>query len=390
MDFAVDEDTRALLSSLSRFVETELRPLEQAIEDDSTRADEILAPARCKSIELGFFAMHVPEEFGGGGLSTVQMCLAEEIIGRTSPVLSRKVFGHVHGSLRACSPEQRPDYLEAVVRGDKVACFCLTETEAGSDATRIRTTAVADGDGYVLNGTKHFITDGDIADFAVVLAVTDREKGAKGGITAFLVDKGSPGFAAGKKQHMMGQHGIHHTDFVLEDVRVGKDKVLGPVGEGFKIAMQGVAGVRLGLIGARSIGQAARMLEMAVDYARQRVQFGRPIGEFQMVQQMLADMAADIYAARMMVLNTAWALDQGLPARDKVSLVKLYSSEMVNRVADRTVQIFGGMGVSRDLPVERFYRDARVARIYDGTSEIHRGRIAKVMLKEGVAALDIL
>lgn len=390
MDFSRDPEMEDILATLRRFVETELWPLEQAIEDDEDRADEILRDARSKAIQLGFYAMHTPVDAGGGGLSTLQMCQAEEIFGLTSPVLARKVFGHVHPSLLACNEEQKSIYLTPAVRGEKISCFGLTEPEAGSDAAQIRTTAERDGNGYIITGRKHFITDGDIADFAIVLAVTDKEKRARGGITAFLVDKGTPGFEVGPKQSMMGQRGIRHTELIFERCRIGEDKVLGEVGAGFQIAMKGVSSVRLGLIGARSIGNAVRLLRLSTDYARERRQFGKAIGEFQFVQQMLSDMAVDIYAARMMVLETAWSLDQGLQVRDKVSMVKLFSSEMLGRCADRAVQIFGAMGLCKDLPIERFYRDSRVARIYDGTSEIHRGRIAKALLKNGIEAMGII
>jgi acyl-CoA dehydrogenase len=313
------------------------------------------------------------------------MCLVEEQLGKTTEALIRNIFGQVYEMLTACKGRQREEYLFPSVRGERICAFGITEPEAGSDAASIRTTAVRDGDDYVLNGSKHFISDGDIADFAVVMALTDPEKRARGGITLFLVDRDSPGYRIGRVQPMMGHLGCNHAELVFENCRVGADKILGEPGEGFRLIMSTVSRVRLAHIGARSVGMASRVLELARNHAAERRQFGQPIGEFQMVQKMLADMATDIFAARMMILNTAWELDQGRDPRDKLSMVKVYASEMMNRVADQGIQIFGGMGWCKELPLERVYRDSRVLRIYDGTSEIHRMLIARNLLKNGFA-----
>ena len=383
IDFEIPHETRLLIETVRRFVDTEVRPLEDEVEaSDHVPADK-LAVVKGKARELGLYAMNMPAEVGGGGLSTVDMCLVEEQLGTTTDALIRRVFGQVYEMLMACAGEQREHYLLPTVRGEKICAMAITEPGAGSDAANITTTAVADDGGYVLNGRKHFISDGDIADYAIVMALTDPEKRARGGITLFLVDKGTPGFSVGRVQPMLGHRGYRQAELVFEDCRVGPGQVLGEVGEGFRLIMSTVARVRLAHIGARSVGMAGRVLEMSRVHANERHQFGQPIGQFQMVQRMLADMATDIFAARMMVLNTAWEVDQGRDPRDKVSMVKLFASEMMGRVADRGLQIFGGMGYCKEMPLERIYRDCRVLRIYDGTSEIHRMLIARLVLKNG-------
>jgi acyl-CoA dehydrogenase len=307
----------------------------------------------------------------------------EEQLGQTSDALIRRVFGQAYEMLLSCQGDQRNRYLLPLVRGDKICCMAITEPGAGSDAASISTFAREDGDDFILNGRKHFISDGDIADFAVVMALTDRDKRARGGITLFLVDKDTPGFTIGKRQPMMGHRGYGHAELVFEDCRVPRSQILGEIGWGFRLIMGSVSKVRLHHIGARSVGMASRLLSMCTDHANQRVQFGSKIGDFQMIQEKLADMAAEIYATRSMVLNAAWELDRGMECRDKVSMVKLYASEMLGRCADRAVQIFGGMGFCKEMPIERIYRDCRVLRIFDGTSEVHRMLIARSLLKNG-------
>ncbi len=383
IDFEIPEESRALVETVKRFIETEVQPLEEEVEAREQVPPDKLRALKAKAMELGLFAMNMPAEVGGGGLSTVDMCLVEEQLGKTSEALIRNIFGQVYEMLLACEGRQRDAYLLPSVRGERICALGITEPEAGSDATGIRTTAVEDGAGYILNGAKHFISDGDIADFAVVMALTDRDKRARGGITLFLVDRDTPGYRVGRVQPMMGHLGCNHTELIFDDCRVSADNVLGEVGQGFRLIMSTISRVRLAHIGARSVGMASRVLEMARAHARERRQFGQPIGEFQMVQKMLADMATDIFAARLMTLNSAWEVDQGRDPRDKLSMVKLYASEMMGRVADQGIQIFGGMGYCKDMPLERIYRDSRILRIYDGTSEIHRMLIARNVLKNG-------
>jgi len=384
-DFSIPSDTQLLVDTVRRFVTQEVQPLEAETEALGHVPDPALRRVRGKAQELGLFAMNMPEDTGGGGLDNVTMCLVEEEFGKTSDALIRRVFGQVYPMLLACDAVQRERYLLPTVKGDKICAMAITEPGAGSDAASISTTARFEGGRWVLNGGKHFISDGDIADYVIVMALTDRDKRARGGITLFLVDKGTPGFKVTRVQPMMGHRGYGHAELSFDDCSIPADAVLGGVGGGFKLIMNSVAGIRLAHIGARAVGMASRVLEMMRTYAAERKQFGQPIGEFQMVQQMIADSATEIFATRMMVLNTAWELDQGREPRDKVSMVKLYASEMIGRVADRGIQVFGGMGFCKDLPLERIYRDSRVTRIYDGTSEIHRMLIARAVIKNGLA-----
>lgn len=382
-DFSVSEETRLLVDTVARFVQAELQPLEDTVETQGAFLAGDLARLKTKAKDLGLFAMNMPADVGGGGISTVDLVYVEEQLGQTSDAIIRRVFGQVYEMLLACTGDQRERYLLPLVRGDRICCMAITEPGAGSDAASISTFAQQDGDDFILNGQKHFISDGDIADFAVVMAVTDREKRARGGITLFLVDKDTPGFSVGKRQPMMGHRGYGHAELVFENCRIPRSQILGELGWGFRLIMESVSKVRLHHIGARSVGMSSRLLSMCTEYANQRVQFGKRIGEFQMIQQQLADMATEIFAARSMILNAAWEVDQGIDCRDKVSMVKVYAAEMMGRCADRAVQIFGGMGFCKEMPVERIYRDCRVLRIFDGTSEVHRMLIARSLLKNG-------
>ncbi|CAN5230888.1 acyl-CoA dehydrogenase family protein [soil metagenome] len=383
-DFSIPSETQLLVDTVRRFVTQEVQPLENETEALGHVPPDALKRVRGKAQELGLFAMNMPEDCGGGGLDNVTMCLVEEEFGKTSDALIRRVFGQVYPMLLACNAAQRETYLLPTVKGEKICAMAITEPGAGSDAASISTTARLEGDRWVLNGGKHFISDGDIADYVIVMALTDKEKRARGGITLFLVDKGTPGFTVNRVQPMMGHRGYGHAELSFDECSIPADAVLGEVGGGFKLIMNSVAGIRLAHIGARAVGMASRVLEMMRTYAAERKQFGQPIGDFQMVQQMIADSATEIFATRMMVLNTAWELDQGREPRDKVSMVKLYASELIGRVADRGIQVFGGMGFCKDLPLERIYRDSRVTRLYDGTSEIHRMLIAKAVIKNGL------
>jgi acyl-CoA dehydrogenase len=384
IDFSIPSESRLLVDTVRKFVTNEVQPLEMETETSGIIPADKLRIVRDKAQSLGLFAMNMPESAGGGGLSNVDMCLVEEELGKTSDALIRRVFGQVYPMLMACEGPLRDTYLLPTVRGEKVCAMAITEPGAGSDAASISTAARLDGDEWVLDGRKHFISDGDIADYVIVMALTDKEKRAKGGITLFLVDKGTPGFHVTGKQPMMGHRGYGHAELVFENCRIPRGNVLGGVGGGFRLIMESVASIRLAHIGARACGMAQRVLELMRNHAAERKQFGQPIGEFQMVQQMIADSATEIFATRMMLLNTAWELDQGNDVRDKVSMVKLYASEMIGRVADRGIQVFGGMGFTKEMPLERIYRDSRVTRIYDGTSEIHRMLIARSVIKRGL------
>jgi acyl-CoA dehydrogenase len=383
MDFSLSDETRMVVDTVRRFVRDKVQPLEQETEELGRVPPDKLAPLKAEAIALGLYALNMPAEVGGGGLPVLDMCLVEEQLGQTSDALIRRVFGQVYPMLMACTPAQRADYLAPTITGEKICAMAITEPGAGSDAAAITTTARLEDGHWVLNGTKHFISDGDIADYVIVMAVTDPEKRARGGITLFLVDRDAPGFSVARVQPMMGHRGYGHAELVFEECRIPQANVLGEVGGGFKLIMSSVSGIRLGHIGARAVGMAQRVLELMRAHAGTRKQFGQPIGDFQMVQQMIADSAMEIYATRMMVLNCAWEIDQGLDPREKVSMIKVYASEMLGRVADRGIQMFGGYGFSKDLPLERIYRDCRVTRIYDGTSEIHRMLIARSIIRNG-------
>jgi acyl-CoA dehydrogenase len=384
IDFSLPEDTRLLIDTVRRFVETDVHPLEDEVERTATVPAEALKVMKAKARALGLFAMNMPAEVGGGGLTCVQHCLVEEELGKTSDALIRRVFGQVYPMLMACQGDQVGKYLKPTVQGDLICAMAITEPGAGSDAASISTTAHLADDEWILNGTKHFISDGDIADYVIVMALTDREKRARGGITLFLVDRGTPGFSVARTQPMMGHRGYGHAELVFDQCRVPASAVLGEVGLGFKLIMKSVLQIRLAHIGARAVGMAQRALDMMRKHAAERRQFGQPIGDFQMVQKQIADSATEIFAVKMMVMNAAWEIDQGLEPRDKVSMIKVAASEMQGRVVDRAIQVFGGMGFSKDLPLERMYRDARVTRIYDGTSEIHRMLIARSTIKNGL------
>lgn len=391
MDFALSEEQKLLVTTARRFVEAELLPLEKDLEASGHLDPKTARAITDKSLSLGLYALNIPEEYGGGGLSAVDNVLVEEEFGHTSDILVRRSLGNVYEVLLAGSGAQKERWLKPAVRGERVFSICFTEPSGGSDAAGIKTRARRDGDHWVLNGHKYFISDGEYADFFVVTAVTDPEAGAKG-ISLFIVDKGMPGFTIGRDQPMMGLRGTSHVELYFDNVKLGPDHLLGGEGNGLKLAFETLGRVRLMQIGARAVGRSARIFKMMTDYARERKQFGKAIGEFQMVQQMLADSAIEIEAARLMVRRAAFAIDSkaDVEARQRISMVKVHAAETLGRVADRAVQVFGGMGYCKDMMIEKFYRDARIYRIYDGTSEIHRMIIGRGLLKDGPASVDPL
>ncbi len=388
MHFDLTDEQRLIVASVRRFVETELIPLEDAIEETGRLDDATARAIFERSRALGFYAMNIPEEYGGGGLSAVDTMLVEEQFGHTKDILIRRAFGNVYESLLEGTPPQKERWLLPCVRGERTCSIAITEPGAGSDAAAIKTRAERDAEGYVLNGNKHFISDGLWSDFFIVSAVTDPAARPRH-VSLFLVDKDLPGVTVGRDQKMMGLTGTSHVELFFENVRLGPEHLLGREGQGLAIAYSTLGRVRLAQVGARAIGKASRLLKLATDYANERKQFGKAIGEFQMIQQMLADSVIEINAARLMLLRAAWEIDRGRDARDWISMVKVEAAETLGRVADRAVQIFGGMGYCRELPIERLYRDARIYRIFDGTSEIHRTVVAKGALKRGAAMWDI-
>ena len=388
MDFSPTEEQRLLVATIRAFVDDELRPLEARIEETGHLADDIAAEIRAKSQALGLYAVNIPTEYGGGGLSVLDWMIAEEQFGRTSDILIRRAFGNVYEILLEGTDAQIETYLLPAVRGERTFSVAFTEPEAGSDAAAISTKAVRKGDGWVLNGAKHFISDGLYSDFFIVTAVTNPDAGARG-ISTFILDKGRPGFTVGRDQPMMGLRGTSHVEMRFKNVELDEGCLLGQEGQGLKLALATLGRVRLAQVAARAVGKASMILDDCLDYAKNRRQFGSAIGEFQLIQQMLADSAMEINACRLALWQTASRIDAGDEARGAISMLKVQASEMLGRVVDRAVQIYGGAGYCRDLPIERYYRDARIARIYDGTSEIHRMVMARQMMKGDVGLFDI-
>lgn len=382
MDLNLSSEQKMLIETVRRFVENELYPLEEEVEKNGFLEPEKAKALFQKSQENGLYAMNIPEQFGGGGLSAVDTMLVEEEFGRSKDILIRRAFGNVYEMLLVCNEEQQKRWLLPCVQGERTCSIATTEPNAGSDAASIKTRAVKDGDGWRLNGMKHFVSDGAYSDFFLVSAVTDPEKGPKG-ISVFIVDKAMKGVTMGKDQPMMGLRGTTHLEMYLDDVRLEPINLLGELGGGFKIMLETLGRVRLAQVGARAVGKSVRLMQTMRQYAIDRKQFGQSIGNFQMIQTMIADSAIEINAARWMLLDAANDIDHGLDPREKISMVKIYAAEVLGRVADRAVQVFGGMGFCTESLVEHLYRDARIYRIFDGTSEIHRIQVAKGVLKHG-------
>jgi acyl-CoA dehydrogenase len=385
VDFSLSSEQRLLIDSIRRFIAEHLAPLEDEVEREG-RID----PGTARSIfdrskALGLYAMNMPTALGGGGLSAVDTMLVEEQFGHTTDILVRRAFGNVYEVLLACEGAQKERWLLPTVRGERTCSIAITEPGAGSDAAGITTRAAREGAGWRLTGQKHFISDGLFSDFFVVSAVTDEGRS----VSLFLVDKHLSGVTVGRDQPMMGLRGTSHVELAFDNVRLDPEALLGGEGDGMRLMLETLGRVRLAQVAARAVGKASRVLALAVDYAGERRQFGRAIGDFQFIQQLIADSVIEINAARLMVLRAAWEIDQGHDARDWISMVKVQASETLGRVVDRAVQVFGGMGFSKDLPIERYYRDARVYRIFDGTSEIHRGLVARAAIKKGAPLFDI-
>lgn len=379
MDFDLSEELRLLREMVRGFVGKELLPHEELVEELDDVPPELLKDLRIKARNLGLLGLTIPEGSGGAGMGYLANCILREELGWVSLAMSYAVRGP-SPILSVGTSDQIEKYLKPCLEGKKRDCFALTEPNAGSDASAIQTTAVWDGEVFNLNGTKIFITDGIKADFVIVFAVTDKEKRARGGVTAFLVDKGTPGFKVGQKFQKMGWRGTDLTELIFENCRVLRGQVLGEIGQGFQLAMQWIDVGRLG-IAAAAIGTAERLLEMAKVYANERVTFGKPLADRQAIQWMIADSAIEVQAARLLTYQTAALGDKGQETRQGSAMAKLYATEMVGRVADRVLQIHGGAGYMKDLPIERIYRDVRYNRIGEGTSEILRHLIARGILK---------
>ncbi|HYE43899.1 MAG TPA: acyl-CoA dehydrogenase family protein [Caulobacteraceae bacterium] len=378
---ALDLETREqLIDTVRRFVTERLRPLEGKVAEDDAVPDDVVAEMR----ELGLFGLSIDPEYGGLGLTMEEECLVAVEMGRTSPAF-RSVFGTnvgigSQGLVMFGTDEQKAHWLPAIASGELVTSFALTEPEAGSDSAAVQTRAVRDGDHYVVNGSKRFITNADKAGLFTVMARTNPSEPGARGVSAFLVPADSAGLSIGKPEKKMGQHGAHVCDVVFEDVRVPAANRLGAEGQGFKVAMQVLDRGRLH-ISAVCVGAAERLIADCVAYARERRQFGKPIAEFQLVQAMIADSRTEAMAARALMLETARKRDQGAAITLEAAAAKYFASEMVGRVADRAVQVFGGAGYIADYGIERFYRDVRLFRIYEGSSQIQQMVIARETLR---------
>ncbi len=378
----MDTETRDhLLATLRRFVDEKLRPAEAAMAEADAVPRDIVEGMK----EMGLFGLSVPEEYGGLGLFMEDEAMVCMEIGRTS-LAFRSVFGTnvgigSQGLVMFGTPEQKQKYLPGIASGEITTSFALTEPEAGSDAAAVRTRATLDGDAYVLNGAKRYITNADNAQLFTVMARSAPHIEGAGGVSAFLVPNNLPGITVGKPERKMGQQGAHICDIVFENVRVPVANLLGAENQGFKIAMQVLDRGRIH-IAAVYTGTADRLIADSVAYAAERRQFGKPIADFQLVQAMIADSKTEYLAARALVLQTARLRDSGASVVLEAAASKYYASEMVGRVADRAVQIFGGAGYIADYGIERFYRDVRIARIYEGTSQIQQIIIARETMKE--------
>jgi acyl-CoA dehydrogenase len=377
-----DETTlNVMLETVARFVKERLIPIEEEVSENDQIPEEIVDEMR----ELGLFGLSIPEDYGGLGLTLEEEMLVIFELCHAAPAFRSVIGTNVGiGSLGITfdgTPEQKENYLPRLASGELIASFCLTEPESGSDAGSLRTSAVRDGDHFVLNGTKRFITNAPEAGLFTVFARTDpNEKGAKG-VSGFLVEADTAGLSLGKHEKKMGQWGGHVCDVIFEDCRVPASALIGGLeGQGFKTAMKILDKSRTH-IAAVCVGAAERIIEEALNYALDRKQFGKPIGQFQMIQAMLADCKAEAYAARCMVIDAARRYDMKKNISLEASCAKLFSSEMVCRVADKGVQIHGGYGYTREYAVERFFRDMRLFRIFEGTSQIQQTIIAKNMIK---------
>jgi len=382
VNFGLSEEQEMIVKTVRDFVETEIYPHENEVERTGIVPPDVAEDIKRKCIELGFYACGFPEEIGGAGLDHLTFTLVERELGRGSMALT-VFFGRPSGILMACEGEQRERYLLPAVRGERIDALAITEPDAGSDMRGMKCAARQDGDDFILNGTKHFISHADVADFVIVFAATGEEetsKGVKKKITAFMVDRGTPGFDIVKGYDSVSHRGYHNAILNFTDCRLPKSQVLGEVHRGFDLANQWLYGTRL-TVAATCVGRARRVFDLALPYAAERKQFGKPIGANQGVSFKLADMITEIDAADLLTLSAAWKLDAGIPANREIASAKLYASEMLARVTDEAIQIFGGMGLMDDLPLARFWRDARVERIWDGTSEIQRHIISRDLLR---------
>lgn len=382
MHLRLTEEQKMVQQTIRKFVKEELIPLENEVLKNEREGKPSLSPAKMKELQLkakefGFWGINTPEEYGGANLG--QMMLAIVLIELSKTFVPFTFGGSADNILYYANEEQKEKYLLPTINGEKKSCFAMTEPDAGSDTQNIKMTAIKDGNEWILNGEKTFITGGNEADFVMVIAITDKElhqKTGREGVTCFIADRDM-----GWKSEFiatMGEGGP--AGLVFENVRVPEENILGEVNKGYNLGLEWIGFARW-VVGARAVGMAERLLQMAIDYSRERFTFGKPISERQAIQWMIADSAVEIEATKWLVLNATFTLDQGEDNRHLASIAKLYGANMGNRVVDRVMQIHGGMGYTKELPIERWYREARLWRIYDGTDEIQRMIISRNLLK---------
>ena len=382
MDFGLSNEQEMIIDSVKNFVEQELYPHEDEVEK-SNHIDESLAESiKKKSIQLGLYATNMPEEYGGGGLDTLTLCLLEKELGKANFGL-QYIVARPSNILMACKGDQIDKYLIPTIRGEKVDCLAMTEPNAGSDVRSMQCRAEKDGDFFVINGSKHFISHADMADFVILFAASGSEetsRGVKKKITSFLVDIGAPGFSVEPGYNSVSHRGYHNFILNFDNCRVHKSQVLGEVDHGFDVANEWLGATRLS-VASMCLGRAERALQIAIEWAATREQFGQTIGKFQGVSFKLADMSMELHAAELLTLRAAWKDTKGEMTNSDAAMAKLKATETLAMVSDEAIQILGGMGLMDELPLERIWRDHRVERIWDGTSEIQRHIISRSLLR---------
>ncbi len=383
MNFGLTEEQSLIVQTTRAFVENELYPHEAEVERTGVLRMELIKDIQAKAITAGLYAANMPEDVGGAGLDTPTWLLYEKELGKANYALHWTCVARPSNILLAGTAEQRETYLFPCIKGEKWDCLAMTEPGAGSDLRGMKASAKPDGDDWILNGTKHFISHADIADFAIVFMASGEEdtpRGRKRLITAFFVDKGTPGFIVRDGYKNVSHRGYTNAILEFDDCRLPKSQVLGEVHKGFEVAKQWLGATRL-QVASTCLGRAERALGLAISYAAERKQFGQAIGKFQGVSFKLADMAMELKAAELLTREAAWKFDNGTVTETDMSMAKLKATEMLAFVADEAIQIFGGMGLMDDLPLERIWRDARVERIWEGTSEIQRHIISRELLR---------
>lgn len=382
MEFSLSEEQALIIETAKRFVEEELYPYEEQVEESDTVSPELVEQITAKSLEVGLFAANMPGELGGGGLDTLSMCMLDRELGRASMALNY-IVARPSNILQGCVGEQREKYLFPCIKGEKTDCLAMTEPGAGSDVRSMSCKAVADGDDFVINGVKHFISHADLADFVILFATTgveDSPRGPRNKITSFLVDKGTPGFTVRTGYKNVSHRGYHNFIMEFDNCRVPKSQVLGEVDQGFEVANDWLGATRL-QVASMALGRCDRALELAAEYAATRKQFGQTIGKFQGIGFKLADMTVKLKSAELLTYEAAWKHDQGQMTDMDAAIAKLTATEALAYISDEAIQIHGGMGLMNDLPLERIWRDSRVERIWEGTSEVQRLIISRAILR---------